>query len=83
MNNNQPPVDHKAHLKVAMAFFGGWLFVVIAIFNNIQELGGVNGLIQEIGAGSYSDLLLIALSIFFLAQAFNHLFKFLRLQRRD
>ena len=83
MNNKQPPADKKAHLKVALVFFGACLFVAYAFFTNIQELGGINGLMDEISAGSYSDLLLLALSIFLLAQGFYHLFKYLGLQRAD
>lgn len=77
MNNKQPTIVKKAHLKTAIIFFCGWLFIAYIIFKNLQELGGLPGLMNEIKSGGYSDLILLAFSIFLLAQFFRSLFKYL------
>ena len=83
MTNTQAPVDHKAHLKVALIFLGAWLFIVYVLFKNIHELGGLHGLLNEIRGGEFSDLLLVAFSIFLLAKGLYHLFKYRSLKNQD
>ena len=71
MSEKNEPVNAQAHLKVALISFGFWLFLIYVIFENIRELGGLSGLIGVMEDGDYSDLLLLALSIFLLARAFH------------
>jgi hypothetical protein len=83
MNNMQPTAVKKAHLKVAIIFLGGWLFIAYIIYQNVQELGGLSGLMNEIRSGGYSDLVLLVFSIFLLAQFFRNLFKYLSFKDGD
>ncbi len=83
MTSKQTQADKTAHLKVALIFLGAWVLVAFVIFRNIRELGGINGLLGDIQDGNYSELILLALSIFVLAQGLYHLFKDLGLPRRE
>ena len=80
MTEKHEPVNRQGYLKVALIMFGFWLFIISVIFNNIQELGGLSGLIEVIKAGDYSDFILVALSIFLLAKAVQSLFKYINFQ---
>ena len=73
----------KAHLKVAAIFFAFWLFIIYVIVQNIRDLGRLPGFMEVIGKGDYSDLILVALSIYLLAMAFRSLFFYLSIKRDD
>ena len=73
----------KAHLKVAVISFAFWLLMIYAIIQNIRDLGGLPGFMDVFAKGDYSDLILVAFSIYLLAMAFRSLFLYLSLKRDD
>ena len=80
MRDNKTPVARQTHLKLAVVFLCVWLFVVYQLYDNIQQAGGLPGFIEVIGGGDYSDLILLALSIFLLAYFFRSLFMYFALK---
>ena len=77
MTDKHESIAKQAYLKVTLISICGWLFIAYVIFRNIRELGGFPGLMDEIKNGGYSDLFLLALSIFFLAKFFQSLYMYL------
>lgn len=80
MTDKRTSINKKVYLKVALVFFASWLFLAYIIYSNIQELGGLSGLTNEIINGAYSDVILLAFSIFCLAKFFQNLFIYLSLK---
>ena len=83
MKNKHTTVGKKAYLKTALIFFAFWLFLAFVIFNNMREPGGLPGLMNEVGNGGYSDLILLVLSVFFLAKFFQSLSLYFRFKNDD
>jgi hypothetical protein len=74
MTDTDRSIGKRGHLKVGLIFFTAWLFILYILFQNIQELGGIQGLIDEVINGVYIDLILLLFSIYLLAEAIRNLY---------
>lgn len=50
-----------------------WLYIAYVLFGNLQEVGGVVGLMDEVRSGGYSNLILLVFSVVLLAMGIQHL----------
>ena len=78
MSEKRETITRRAHLKSALIFLAFWLIIAHVLVKNIRDLGGVSGLVGVVRSGDYSDLVLMAFSIYLLAMFIRSLFKFFK-----
>ncbi len=74
MTDRQDMISKNKYLWLAFIWTASWVVVGYLLFREYREIDGVIGIIKEVKEGNYSIVILLGLSIVFLAQSLRNFF---------